>query len=151
VFSGVHVTRSLVLCVCVVDRCLSFCTFSFGYGVVCSFRLLEHLSSHTVVRGVRVTRSFVFCVMFCRPLFVLLVIVLSVLLQITASDYPFGIFKLFLGTFPNIIGSRVDQSWNSNICSLVYLESPLMQLNISLNKFYCTKLKIVSNFSNCIE
>jgi hypothetical protein len=30
------VTRSLVLCVCFVDRCLSFCTFSFGHYVVCS-------------------------------------------------------------------------------------------------------------------
>ena len=27
VLSGVRVTRSLVLCVCFVDRCLSFCTF----------------------------------------------------------------------------------------------------------------------------
>jgi hypothetical protein len=36
VFSGVRVTRSLVLYVCFVDRCLSFCTFSFGYYVVCS-------------------------------------------------------------------------------------------------------------------
>jgi len=36
VFSGVFVTRSLVLCVCFVDRCLSFCTFSFGHCVVCS-------------------------------------------------------------------------------------------------------------------
>jgi hypothetical protein len=27
VFSGVRVTQSLVLCVCFVDRCLSFCTF----------------------------------------------------------------------------------------------------------------------------
>ena len=27
VFSGVRVTRSSVLCVCFVDRCLSFCTF----------------------------------------------------------------------------------------------------------------------------
>ena len=30
VFSGVCVTLSLVLCVCFVDRCLSFCPFSFG-------------------------------------------------------------------------------------------------------------------------
>ena len=30
VFSGVHVTRSAVLCVC----CLSFCTFYFGHCVV---------------------------------------------------------------------------------------------------------------------
>ena len=36
VFSGVHVARSLVLYVCFVDRCLSFCTFSFGHCVVCS-------------------------------------------------------------------------------------------------------------------
>ena len=35
-FSGVPVNRSLVLYVCFVDRCLSFCTFSFGYCVVCS-------------------------------------------------------------------------------------------------------------------
>ena len=36
VFSGVRVTRSLVLYVCFVDRCLSFCTFSFGHCVVYS-------------------------------------------------------------------------------------------------------------------
>ena len=53
VFSGVRVTRYLVLCVCLVDRCLFFCTF-------------------------------------------LLAIVLSILLRYTDSDYPFGIFKLFL-------------------------------------------------------
>ena len=36
VFSGVRVTRSLVLYVCFVDRCLSLCTVSFGHCVVCS-------------------------------------------------------------------------------------------------------------------
>ena len=36
VLSGVRVTRSLVLCVCFVDLCLSFCTFSFDHCVVCS-------------------------------------------------------------------------------------------------------------------
>jgi hypothetical protein len=36
VFSGVRVTRSLVLCVCFVDRCLSFCTFYVSHCVVCS-------------------------------------------------------------------------------------------------------------------
>jgi hypothetical protein len=34
VFSGVRVTRSLILYVCFVDRCLSFCTFSFDHCVV---------------------------------------------------------------------------------------------------------------------
>jgi hypothetical protein len=32
-----RVTRSLVLCVCFVDRCLCFCTFSFGHCVVFFF------------------------------------------------------------------------------------------------------------------
>ena len=35
-FSGVRVTRSLALYVCIVYRCLSFCTFSFRHCVVCS-------------------------------------------------------------------------------------------------------------------
>ena len=39
VFSGVRVARSLVLYACLVDDCLSFCTFSFGHGVVCSFSI----------------------------------------------------------------------------------------------------------------
>ena len=36
VFSGIRITWSLVLCVCFVDRCLSFCPFSFGHCVLCS-------------------------------------------------------------------------------------------------------------------
>ena len=41
----------------------------------------------------KVARSLVFCVMFCRSLFILLLlaIVLSVLL-FTATDYAFGMF-----------------------------------------------------------
>ena len=35
-FSGIRVTRSLALCICFVDRGLSFCPFSIGHGVVCS-------------------------------------------------------------------------------------------------------------------
>ena len=33
--SGVPVTLSLILYVCFVDRCLSFCAFSFGHCLVC--------------------------------------------------------------------------------------------------------------------
>ena len=49
-FSGVRVSRSIVLCVCFVDRCLSFCPFSFGHCVVCpssnyGFRLSPLVSS----------------------------------------------------------------------------------------------------------
>ena len=41
VVSGVRITRSLVLCVYFEDRCLSFCTFSIGYCVVCSSLINE--------------------------------------------------------------------------------------------------------------
>jgi hypothetical protein len=41
VFSVVRVTRSLVLCVCFVDRCLSLCTFSFDHCVVCSSSIYD--------------------------------------------------------------------------------------------------------------
>jgi hypothetical protein len=54
----------------------------------------------SVFSEVRVTRTLVFCVKFCRSLFVLLAIVLSVLLQFMVYHYSFGIFKLFL--FKNI-------------------------------------------------
>jgi hypothetical protein len=74
VFNGVHVTRSLILFVCFVDRCLSLCTFSFGHCVVCPSSIYG----------------------FWLPLWYLLAIVLSVLPRYTDSDYPFGIFKLFL-------------------------------------------------------
>jgi hypothetical protein len=61
VFSWDRVSGSLVLCVSLVDRCLSFYTFSFA-------------------------------------------IVFSVLLRFPDSDYPFGIFKLFLS---NILLTRL--------------------------------------------
>jgi len=37
---GVRVTRSLVLYVCFVGRCLSFCTFSFGHCLFFDIRIL---------------------------------------------------------------------------------------------------------------
>ena len=70
VFSGVRFARSLVFCVCFVNRCLAFCPFSFGHCVVCSSSIYG----------------------FWLPLWYHLAIVLSVLLRFTASDYPFGIF-----------------------------------------------------------
>jgi len=41
IFSGVRVARSLFLCVCFVDRCLSFYAFSFGHCFVCSSSIYE--------------------------------------------------------------------------------------------------------------
>ena len=64
--------------------------------------LPEHPSSPPIFSGVRVTWSLVVYVCFVDRCFVLflLAIVLSVLLLYTDSDYPYGIFKLFLSTFP---------------------------------------------------
>ena len=69
-----------------------------------------HPSSTPVFSGVCVARSFVFCVMFCRPLFLILVplllaIILSVLLRFKASGYPFDISELFLHEIFVYLGS----------------------------------------------
>ena len=55
----------------------------------------EHLRSTPVFSGIRVARSLVFCVMFCRSLFIifLLAVVLAVLLRFMDI---FGVFKFFL-------------------------------------------------------
>jgi hypothetical protein len=42
---GMRFTRSLVLCVYFIARCLSFCLFSFGQCVVCSSILIIPLVS----------------------------------------------------------------------------------------------------------
>jgi hypothetical protein len=77
---------------------------------ICTNDCSENVCNETVPEGncvvniefvcfseVRVTRSLAICVMLCRSLFVLflLVFVLSVL-RVTDSDKPFGIFKLFV-------------------------------------------------------
>ena len=61
------------------------------------YKIWHQVSSPPVFSGVRVTWSLVLCVCFVDRSVVLfrLVIVFTVLLQFTASDYPFGIFKLF--------------------------------------------------------
>ena len=76
-FSRVRVTRSLVLYVCLVDRCLCFCSFSFGHSVVCS----------SLIYGIWL------------PLWYLLANLLSVLRWFTESDYLFGILWPFCCLF----------------------------------------------------
>ena len=50
-----------------------------------------------IPRGIRVAWYLVFCVVFYRSLFVLLVVVLYVILWFMNSNCPFGIFKLNVG------------------------------------------------------
>ena len=86
VFSGVRVTRSLVLYVCFVDCCLSFCTF-FLLAIVLS--VLRYTDSEYRFGIFKLFLSY-------NLRYFHLAFVLFVLLRITNSDYPFGIFKLFI-------------------------------------------------------
>jgi hypothetical protein len=108
VFSEVRATRSLVLCVCFLDRCLSICPFSFGHCVVCPFFIDEFwllkLFLYTFLCSPYLAfQSFDFercsrtasLTLNLMIWYFLLAIVLSVLLRFTNSDYPFGIFRLF--------------------------------------------------------
>ena len=121
-FSGVRVTRSLVLCVlcvCFVDRCLYLLYFFFRFIMLSVLRFTDSDSPFgilklflpfrsTIVFSGVVVRSFVFYVLFYISLIVLclLVIVLfSFLLYkllisefgnfVIALNYPFGICILF--------------------------------------------------------
>jgi hypothetical protein len=90
VFSRVRVPRSLVLCVCCVDRCLSL----FFWPLCClSFFDLRILITPSVSFGLCVVcPSLIYG--FWLPLQYLLALVLSVL-WFTDSDYLFSIFKLY--------------------------------------------------------
>jgi hypothetical protein len=86
---GNCVTRSLVLCICFVDRCLSFCTCSFGHCIVCSFSIYR----------------------FWLPPFGILYIQILITslwnLRYTDADYLFGIFKLFLSIWLSCLGTLI--------------------------------------------
>jgi hypothetical protein len=87
-----------------------FAFFLFNIVVIFYFYIQYiHFNSFTQQAKVRMIRSLVLCVVFCRSLFVLnlLVIMLFILRRFTDSDYPFGFFKLFLYLLWEI--------WN-NIC-----------------------------------
>ena len=94
--------------------------------------LTEHLNSSPVFSGVRVVRSFVFCVVYivvCSFVLFLLVIVLSVILRFTDSDYPFGILQLF-SLFRSIwIHLRF---WWGSCCSVVSFLCNVMSTTDSL-------------------
>ena len=62
--------------------------------------------------------------MFCRSLFVLLFIVLSVPFRFKDSDYPFGIFKLFFREIQFEYTIKVI----AEIVNELYLDSPLLRL-----------------------
>ena len=88
VFSEVHVTRSLVICVYIVDRCFSFCTFTFGQCVVCFAESAEKI---ILVSSIYVSK----CLsrLSCN---VITFKTAATFCPFTDSDYPLDIFNLLL-------------------------------------------------------
>ena len=86
--------------------------------------------------GVRVAQSLVFCVVFCRPLFVLLFFVFYVLLL----DWPFSIFSYFCFLSDDLILGRMGSDlthanlrktkWQKNIVEYVIKNGPNLWKNI---------------------
>ena len=80
-----------------IDRGRFLWLFNINYSVDGrKFTLPEHLSSPPVFSRVRVTRSLVLCVCFVDRCLYFFFQPLCCLLRYTDSDFPFGIFKLFL-------------------------------------------------------
>ena len=105
IFSGVCVTRSLVLCVCFVDRYLSFCTFSFGHCVVCSSSIYGFWLPLWYLLTLLVLLCFFFWPLCCLFFFDIRIVITPLVsfghCVVCSSIYrlwlpPFGIFKLFL-------------------------------------------------------
>ena len=80
--------------------------FSFRLITGCLTAYPSRVAEFTpVCSGVSVDRSLVFCaVNRCLLFFVCVAIVLSIILRITFSDYPCGIFRLFLMVAASLIG-----------------------------------------------
>ena len=106
--------------------------------------LCQYQSSPLVLRGIRVVRSLVFCVLFCsrRSLFVLLSFFFWSLyymdpsliydfwlplwyLRFMTSDYPFGIFKLLLSS-EKILDFKDLFFFNSLRCTCVQREQGII-------------------------
>ena len=118
-FSGIRVARSLVSCVCVVDRFFfSFCTFSFGHCVVCpssSYGIwlpLWYLQNLLIqIRHPNFLLGFVlfnvFSQVFCVFLSFSRHCVIWLSSNYTSFDFPFVFFKLFLYCFPTAVSLRL--------------------------------------------
>jgi hypothetical protein len=106
-FSGVRVTRSLVLCVCFVDRGLSFflwslCCLSFFDLRILITLLVSSNSSYAIVKCISFKFTHVFNgLRVCSVLMIidlyhcLSFLPLSVYFGLQLRINPFGIFKLF--------------------------------------------------------
>ena len=88
----------------------------------------------------------IFCVVFCRSLFVLynLAIVLSRLIPITASDYTFSIFKLFFClSFFNLLVLITPMAYSNSS----FFVCPSSRFTVNSTTTECTSVKLVRNTS----
>ena len=111
--------------------------------------LLYHLSSSPVFSGVHVTWSLFLCdcVCFEDHCMSFWPIVLSVLLRFMDSDYPFGIFKLFL-TFNckevvRFIICRTSHKVHSFMIYVFFCLSGRVQIIVSLKLMNTTKIMVL--------
>ena len=93
VFSGVRVTRCLVLCVCFVDRCFSFSPFYFVHCVVCHSSFVHCVVCHS---------SFVHCVVchslicgFWLPLWYLQTLLITYIEDVESASFRYTQYKTF--------------------------------------------------------
>ena len=94
---------------------------------------------------VRFTRSLVLCVCFlqivvCPSVLFLLAIVLSVLLRLTGSDYPIGIFKLILNYIKIYKSISVRLKYSRSLFFFLYhLQKLILKLFFSVE---CLSIKL---------
>ena len=89
----------------------------------------EHMSSLSVFSGIHIERSFVFCVMFCRSLFVLLLFfLLTIMLSVLSSIYGFWLHLWYL--LNSYLIERTDTSIKSGGIKPVFWtqSSPLSEM-----------------------
>ena len=104
--------------------------------------LPEHLRSPPVFSGVRVTRALVLCACLSFCLCFPLAIVLSVLLRITDSDYPFGIVKLFLASFLKLY-NRIWFSSSRSFLNYLAFQCALA-LNVPVERYLRNELSALN-------
>ena len=92
---------------------------------------------------------YVLLIVVCPFVLFLLAIVLAVLLRYTDSDYPFGIFKLFLHALYNMedsITSKSDKGEESPIKINTLQEVKLQSLSCIICVVFCRSLFVLFNF-----
>ena len=77
------------------------------------FTLPEHLRSSPVFNEVHVVLSLVFCVMFCRLLFVLFLVAIALSVWFMASNYPL--------VFLNISYTCLSMEWSNHFMSVLHM------------------------------